>query len=79
MAKEAVVNVSDKKPKKNGFFKKIARFFKDLKSEIKKIVWPTKKQVRNNTVVVLTVVVISGIFIVGLDFLLGLLVKLILK
>ena len=28
---------------------KIARSFKDMKGEIKKVVWPGKKQVINNT------------------------------
>ena len=31
--------------KKGGFLKKASRFFKDLKSEVKKVVWPTRKQV----------------------------------
>lgn len=39
--------------KKPGFFKRIAsgikRFFKDTKSELKKVVWPSKKTVLNNT------------------------------
>ena len=43
--------------KKPGFFKRIAsritRFFKDTKSEIKKVVWPNKKTVINNTGVVI--------------------------
>ena len=43
-----------KKPekKKDGLIAKISRFAKELRSEIKKIVWPTKKQVLNNTCVV---------------------------
>lgn len=39
--------------KKGGFLKKASRFFKDLKSEVKKVVWPTRKQVFKNTVAVL--------------------------
>ena len=49
------------KEKKPGFFKRIgARFkkwFKELKSEAKKVSWPTFKQVVNNSLVVLAVVV----------------------
>ena len=41
-----------KEKKKNGFWKKVSHFFKDFRSEVKKIVWPTKKQVVNNTIVV---------------------------
>jgi preprotein translocase subunit SecE len=58
---------SSKPEKKNSLFKKIAKYFKDLKSEFKKVVWPTKQQVFNNTVVVLSCMVIMGLFIFGLD------------
>lgn len=57
---------SDKsKKKKHG---KIAKWFKDLKSEFKKVVWPTRKKVVHNTLVVLIVMVISSAFVGGLDF-----------
>ena len=52
-----------KKEKKPGFFAKAKKFLKELKSEISKIVWPTPKQVLNNTLVVIAVVILSGIFI----------------
>lgn len=51
-----------KKPKKS-----IVKYFKDLKSEFKKVVWPSKKTVFNNTVVVLVTLVVSGICVWGLD------------
>ena len=35
------------------FFKGIVKRFKDIKSEMKKIVWPTKSQVINNTLLLL--------------------------
>ena len=45
---------------------------KDTKAELKKVVWPTKKQVvRNTLIVVILVVVISGI-VLGIDLLLEL-------
>ena len=37
------------------FFKGLGKRFKDIKSEMKKIVWPTKSQVINNTIVVIVV------------------------
>ena len=55
---------------------KIARSFKDMKGEIKKVVWPGKKQVINNTCIVLISVAISAAFVGGLDFLMSLLLKL---
>lgn len=66
--------------KKAGFFKRIAssttRFFKDLKGEMKKIVWPSKKQINNNTGVVIVFVIIAAIAVGGLDFVLNALVRL---
>ncbi len=51
--------------KKSGKFK---QFFKDLKSEIKKIVWTSKEETLKNTGVVLLVVVIVGACIWLVDF-----------
>lgn len=68
-----------KAEKKPNIFKRIARYFRDLRSEFKKIVWPSKKQVLNNTLVVIAVVVIVGAFIAGLDSVLTLLVNLMLN
>ena len=49
-----------KEKKKNGFWKKVSHFFKDFRSEVKKIVWPTKKQVVNNTIVVFVAMGVVG-------------------
>ena len=38
------------------------------KSEFKKVVWPSRKKVFNNTFVVLVVLVIASVFVGGLDF-----------
>ena len=59
--------------KKGGFLKKASRFFKDLKSEVKKVVWPTRKQVFKNTVAVLAAMGAVGVVIWILDALLTLL------
>ena len=42
-------------------------FFKEVKSELKKVVWPSRKQVVNNTLIVLALVILIGLFIFGLD------------
>lgn len=47
--------------------KKVSRFFHDLKSEVKKIVWPTPHQVWKNTGVVIVMIVVVGAVIFGLD------------
>ena len=43
------------------------KFFKEVKSELKKVVWPSRKQVVNNTLIVLALVILIGLFIFGLD------------
>jgi preprotein translocase subunit SecE len=71
--------MAEKIEKKSGFFAgvkrffgKIVKFFRDTKSEMKKVVWPSKKQVLNNTIVVLVVVLVSFVVIFALDSLFGL-------
>ena len=53
------------------FFGAIARYFRELRSELKKVVWPTPKQVLKNTMIVLACVLIVGIFIWVFDFAAG--------
>ena len=43
-------------------------FFKDFRAELKKVVWPTPKQLVNNTVAVITIVIIVAIIVLVLDF-----------
>lgn len=61
-----------KKPSKGNIFprmgKAIARFFKDFKGEIGKIVWPNARTVVKSTGVVLAAVFIIGIGIWIFDF-----------
>ena len=66
-------NKEDKKSKKDkdkGEKKepnKVAKWFKDLKIEFKKVVWPTRQTVVTNTSVVLAVVVASAVLVGLLD------------
>ena len=46
----------------------ICRYFRELRSELKKVVWPTPKQVLKNTLIVLACVVVVGVFIWLFDF-----------
>ena len=45
-------------------------FFKNFKAELKKVIWPTPKQVVNNTIAVIVVVLITAaiVFILDLAF-----------
>ena len=42
-------------------------FFKDFKAELKKVIWPTPKQLVNNTVAVITIVLITAVIVFVLD------------
>ena len=42
-------------------------FFKDFKAELKKVIWPTPKQLANNTVAVITIVLITAAIVFVLD------------
>lgn len=63
---------NEKKEKKPNFFKRIGKavsgFFKGIASEIKKVTWPTKKQVVSNTLSVLAFCLVVGVIIWLADF-----------
>ena len=46
----------------------IGRYFRELRSELKKVVWPTPKQVVKNTLTVAACVLVIGAFIWVFDF-----------
>ena len=47
------------------------KFFRSVKSELKKVTWPSFKQVSKNTWTVLACVVVIGLFIFILDTIFG--------
>ena len=56
MAKKEVKNSKDK-----------TSFMKSFKAELKKVSWPTPKQLFNNTIAVLTIVLITAVIVFVLD------------
>ena len=46
---------------------RILRWFREMRSELKKVVWPMPKQVAKNTMVALTVMAAAAIAIWALD------------
>ena len=46
----------------------VCRYFRELRSELKKVVWPTPKQVLKNTLIVAACVLVVGVFIWLFDF-----------
>lgn len=57
----------------------IGTWFREMKSELKKVVWPTPKQVYKNTCVVLVVCAIVAVIIGIMDWVLNSGVALLLK
>ncbi len=57
--KEAKAKKENSKNKKS--------FFKDFKAELKKVNWPTPKQLLNNTIAVVTIVLITAAIVFVLD------------
>ena len=71
-----MTEMADNQKKENFFVrmgKGIVNYSKATKSELKKVSWPTRKQLINNTLIVIACVVVVAIFIFVLDaiFLLG--------
>ena len=58
--------------KKENWFKrtwgKICKYFRELKSELKKVVWSTAKLVLKNTLIVVACVLVIGVFVWAFDF-----------
>ena len=44
------------------------RFWKDFKAELKRVIWPTKKQIVNNTAIVIAIVLIVAFITFILDY-----------
>lgn len=74
-----MANKTDKKPgfvarAKNAvknFATGVAKFFRDTKSELKKVVWPSREDTKKNTIVVLVVVILAALILFILDAVFG--------
>ena len=49
--------------KLKNIFNKINVFIKEAMAELKKVIWPTKKDLKNSTIVVISTIIIASIFI----------------
>lgn len=61
--KKADKKAGKKSEKKPSIFARIGRWFRDIKSELKKILWPTPKETAKNTVIVIIMCIIVGVCI----------------
>ena len=66
------VKKDDAKP---GFFKRIGKWFREMKSELKKVIWPTRKTLVKNTLIAVGVMVAAAGVSWGFDELAQMLVK----
>ena len=46
---------------------KVCKYFRELRSELKKVVWPTPKQVLKNALIVVVCVAVLGVIIFVFD------------
>ncbi|MEV4629118.1 preprotein translocase subunit SecE [Micromonospora sp. NPDC049523] len=51
-----------------GFFGRIARFFREVVAELRKVIWPTRKELLTYTAVVVVFVAVMLTVVAGLDY-----------
>ena len=68
---EAKAVAKNKKP----FFARMKKYFKDTKSELKKVTWPSKEQLKQNTGVIIAFIIMVAIFLFVFDTAFGALVS----
>lgn len=59
---------SQARPNKKNIFARLALFIRQVVAELRKVIWPTRKELIAYTTVVLVFVLIMAGFIAGLDF-----------
>ena len=70
------VKKDDSKP---GFFKRVGKWFREMKSELKKVVWPTPKTLAKNSVVSVVFMLVSALVLWGADMIASLAVNLLFR
>ena len=66
------VKKDDTKPT---FFKRVAKWFREMKSELKKVIWPTPVVLAKNTGISVAVMLVSALVLWGFDELAQMLVR----
>ncbi|MCP2520814.1 preprotein translocase subunit SecE [Candidatus Aminicenantes bacterium AC-335-B20] len=60
---------------KKGRIKRFIQFLKDVKAELKKVTWPSKKEVVSTTIVVIIATIFFGFFLYAMDLIFSWVVK----
>ena len=77
MAEEKKVNAAPakavtavkKEDAKPGFFTRVAKWFREMKSELKKVIWPTGQTLVKNSAISLGVMLVSAVMLWAFDLL----------
>ena len=84
MAEEKKVNVAPAKASttavkkddtQSGFFKRVGKWFREMKSELKKVIWPTPQTLAKNSLISVAFMLVSALLLWGFDLLADGLVK----
>ena len=60
---------------KPGFFKRVAKWFREMKSELKKVIWPSAQTLAKNTGISVAVMLVSAVVLWGFDELAQMLIR----
>lgn len=52
---------------RDGFFTRISKFLKDTRSEMKRVSWPSAKEVQNTTLITLVAVIFFAVYLFAVD------------
>ncbi|HHT21630.1 MAG TPA: preprotein translocase subunit SecE [Tissierellia bacterium] len=66
MAKEQTTRRSagrTNQPEKVGFFERVKNYLRGVRSELRKVTWPTRKELINYTIIVIVVTIILAMII----------------
>ena len=66
------VKKDDVKP---NFFQKVGKWFREMRSELKKVIWPTRKALTQNSLISVGVMLVSAVVLWGFDELAQMLVR----
>jgi preprotein translocase subunit SecE len=64
-----VDNVKDAPEKVAGWWERTTTFFTEVRSEMKRVTWPTRREVYATTVVVVLTSIFFGVYLWGVDIL----------
>jgi preprotein translocase subunit SecE len=57
----------------------VVRYLKEVRSEMSKVIWPTREQAINLTSIVLTVMIAMGLFLGLIDYAFGQMIQLLIS